>query len=207
MRRLIICGSPRAVGRSSALAWALADAYRALGDEVEIVSIASVDIAPCTGCLVCENNKRTVGRDPLYCVIADSMIRVRALLNETEALTVISPVYFSGAPAQLKAFFDRLQPYYYAQMFDQKRPVDLFVVGEGGDPHGFGSLVGEARSALAVAGFRLERVHDWVGLIGVDGRLLDEAGALDGGRIFPASAYLMQTPTGVFPKTREAAGV
>ena len=203
MRRLIICGSPRALGRSAALAEALADAYRVQGDEVDLVSLASVDIASCTGCLVCEQNLRVHGRDPLYCVIADGMVRVRALLNEAEALTVVSPVYFSGAPSQLKAFFDRLQPYYYAHMFKSKLPCDLFVVGEGGDPHGFAALVSETRSALAVAGFRLETVRDWVGLIRPDGALMDEVGALCGGRVSPASEYLMQTPTGIFPKVGE----
>lgn len=203
MRRLIISGSPRALGRTSAVAEALADAYRAQGDDVDVVSLANVDIAPCTGCLVCEQNRRVPGRDPLYCVIADSMIRVRALLNDAEVLTVVSPVYFSGAPSQFKAFLDRLQPYYYARLFADKRPAELFVVGEGKDPHGFGALVSETRSALAVAGFRLEVVHDWVGLVHEDGTLADAAGVLSGGRISPASAYTMQTPVGVFPQTGE----
>ena len=39
------------------------------------------------------------------------MLRVREMLNACDQLTVVSPVYFAGAPSQLKAFLDRLQPY------------------------------------------------------------------------------------------------
>ena len=49
------------------------------------------------------------------------------------------------------------------------------MVGEGGDPHGFDPLVGCVRSAAAVAGFRLERVLDWVGKIDESGEIVDEA--------------------------------
>lgn len=51
----------------------------------------------------------------------------------------------------------------------------LHVVGEGGDPHGFDPLVGTVRSAAAVAGFRLERVLDWVGKIDESGEIVAEA--------------------------------
>ena len=49
------------------------------------------------------------------------------------------------------------------------------MVGEGGDPHGFDPLVGTVRSAAAVAGFRLERVLDWVGKIDESGEIVAEA--------------------------------
>ena len=51
----------------------------------------------------------------------------------------------------------------------------LHVVGEGGDPHGFSALVSIVCSALAVAGFRLETVFDWVGKIDENGEITAEA--------------------------------
>ena len=70
---------------------------------------------------------------------------------------------------------DRFQPYFWTRTRARKRPCTLHVVGEGGDPHGFDPLVGCVRSAAAVAGFRLERVLDWVGKIDESGEIVDEA--------------------------------
>ena len=78
--RLVICGSPRARGRSAGLSEAVRLAYeRAFpADRVDVVRLSDVHIAPCTGCEACASN---IGRDELYCVIADDMVRVRLLLN------------------------------------------------------------------------------------------------------------------------------
>lgn len=199
MKRLIISGSPRARGRSAGVAEAVRFAFEeaAPDDRVELVSLADVRISPCTGCETCASNK---GRNELYCIISDDMLRVREQLNACDELVVVSPVYFAGAPSQLKAFLDRLQPYFYANWRAKpKRPASLYVVGEGGDPHGFGPLVGEVRSALAVAGFALESVHDWVGLVSADGALPSGADVFEGGRVHPASAYTCTGPEGTFP--------
>lgn len=206
MKRLIISGSPRARGRSAGVAEAIRFAFEdgAPDDCVDIVSLADVRIASCTGCDACAGN---LGRNELYCIISDDMLRVREQLNACDQLVLVSPVYFAGAPSQLKAFLDRLQPYFYANWRTKpKRPASLHVVGEGGDPHGFGPLVGEVRSALAVAGFSLETVHDWVGLIGADGTLPVGADVLTGGRVHPASAYTCSGPDGVHPSAGAVAG-
>lgn len=206
MKRLIISGSPRARGRSAGVAEALRFAFEdgAPDDRVDVVSLADVRIAPCTGCETCAGN---LGRHELYCIISDDMMRVREQLNACDELVLVSPVYFAGAPSQLKAFLDRLQPYFYANWRAKpKRPASLHVVGEGGDPHGFGPLVGEVRSALAVAGFSLETVHDWVGLVGADGALPAGADVFTGGRVYPASAYTCSGPGGVHPSAAVAAG-
>ena len=200
MKRLIISGSPRARGRSAGVAEAVRFAFEdaCADDDVRLVSLADVRISTCTGCETCA---RTTGRNELYCIISDDMLRVREMLNACDQLTVVSPVYFAGAPSQLKAFLDRLQPYFYANWRAKpKRPASLYVVGEGGDPHGFGPLVGEARSALAVAGFALESVHDWVGLVSADGALPSGSDVLEGGRVHPASAYTCTGPEGTFPR-------
>ena len=109
MKRLIISGSPRARGRSAGVAEAVRFAFEesCADDDVQLVSLADVRISPCTGCETCAD---TLGRNELYCIISDDMLRVREMLNACDQLTVVSPVYFAGAPSQLKAFLDRLQP-------------------------------------------------------------------------------------------------
>ena len=197
MHRLIVVGSPRAAGRSAALADELFNACieECPEDGVSIVSVASIDVRPCVGCDAC----RPEAGEPLFtfeegdplipcasvlesdavlhhCVIEDDMAEVRKHFDAADELIVVTPVYFASAPAQLKALLDRLQPYFWSDLRTQpKRPATIHVVGEGGDPHGFEPLVGTLRSALSVAGFTVEVVLDWVGKITPDGQITADA--------------------------------
>lgn len=197
MNRVIVVGSPRVEGRSALLADALFNACidECPEDGVSIVSVASTQVGPCTGCDACRTplDEAPAGLeegDPLsphpavaesdaalhQCVIADDMSEVRKHLDAADELIVVSPVYFASVPAQFKCLLDRLQPYYYSNVRRRaKRPLVLHVVGEGGDPHGFEPLVGTVRSAFAVAGFELELVLDWVGKIDAAGEIVADA--------------------------------
>ena len=172
MNRLIIVGSPRVDGRSAALAEQLFEACveDCPEDEVALVPVATLDIGGCRGCDQC---RETDEGGAHRCVIeGDDMRELYALLDDADELVVVSPVYFAGPPAQLKALLDRLQPYFWSDArAGAKRPAVLHVVGEGGDPHGFEPLVGIVRSALACAGFTLETVYDWVGKIDENGQI------------------------------------
>jgi multimeric flavodoxin WrbA len=129
---------------------------------------------------------------PRRCVIDDDMSDIYELIDEAEELTIVSPVYFAGPPSQLKALLDRLQPYFAASAAQRcaakeegrpfktaVKPAVLHVVGEGSDPHGFAALVTIVQSALAVAGYKLETVLDWVGKIDEEGEILEEADVID----------------------------
>ena len=180
MNRLIIVGSPRVDGRSAALAEQLFEACveDCPEDEVALVPVAPLDIGGCRGCDQC---RETDEGGAHRCVIeGDDMRELYALLDDADELVVVSPVYFAGPPAQLKALLDRLQPYFWSDArAGAKRPAVLHVVGEGGDPHGFEPLVGIVRSALACAGFTLETVYDWVGKIDENGQITAEADVRD----------------------------
>lgn len=196
MHRVIVVGSPRHDGRSALLADELFNACieECPEDGVSIVSVASLEVGACRGCDACRVATEAPDKLPeeddnlamipevaeseavLHrCVIHDDMNDVRKHLDAADELIVVSPVYFAGAPAQLKALMDRLQPYYWANLRKAvRRPMVLHVVGEGGDPHGFEPLIGTVRSAFACAGFELELVLDWVGKI-EDGEIVAEA--------------------------------
>ncbi len=136
--------------------------------EAEVVAAASKGKGSASGAAEGEKHHR-------HCVKRDDMDDVYPLLDDADELIVVSPVYFAGVPSQLKALLDRFQPYFWTKTRARKRPATLHVVGEGGDPHGFDPLVGSVRSACAVAGFRLERVLDWVGKITDDYEITAEA--------------------------------
>ena len=155
---LVLSGSPRAHGRCSALAREIAlDLARTVPrDKLHVLHLAGARIAGCVGCDAC----RTTGE----CRLHDDMDTAMGLLDAADELHVVSPVYFSGPPSQMKAFLDRLQPHYWkGTRALPKRPAHLHVVGEGGDPHGYGPLVTICRSALAVAGFDLVEVVPHIG--------------------------------------------
>ena len=198
MSSLVISASPRARGRSAVLARAVCDALSAAAPAPEarpvLVSLADLDIRPCIGCDACACGPNAPAALP--CAIDDDMVRVRALMDACDELVLVSPVYFAGAPAQLKALLDRLQPYFWTDwLHTPKRPAQLHVVGEGTDPHGFAPLVASVRSALAVAGFRLGEVHDWVGLLPDDPPAVPAGtDVLSGGRVHPAEAYRCEMP-------------
>ncbi len=191
MHRVILHGSCRADGRSAALADELFNACieECPDDGVSIVSVSSTVVGPCIGCDECralseepihvfQEGETVVESEALFhhCVIDDDMDEVRKHLDAADELIVVCPVYFAGAPAQMKALLDRLQPYYFTDLRTRpKRPAVLHVVGAGGDPHGFEPLIGSLRSALSVTGFTLELVLDWVGKIRADGEITAEA--------------------------------
>lgn len=202
MKRIIIMGSPRSNGRSAHLAEALFEANidERPEDELLLVPISEIEVGPCIACNACREKMEITLRDAQgnevrelrhRCVFDDDMQALYDLIDDADELTVVSPVFFSGAPSLLKALLDRLQPYYWANWANRaggdagekgharemraKRPATLHVIGEGGDPHGYDALVSEVKSALAVAGFRLERIFDWVGKIDETGEIIADA--------------------------------
>lgn len=172
MNRLIVVGSPRTKGRSAALANELFEACieQCPNDEVTLVPLSSVVVQPCTGCNFCKTSSNHA------CCVQDDMPDVREALAEANELVVVSPVYFAGPPASLKAFLDRLQPFFWSDArHETLRPATLHVVGEGHDPFGFEPLVTIVKSALYTAGFKLETVMNWVGNIAEDGTICEDA--------------------------------
>ena len=202
MHRTIVVGSPDPEGRSAALADAIFEACieDCPEDGVSVVSVASIDVGPCKGCDACKValDKEDAAYpqipewgDPLMqcrivfksnasahqCVIDDDIREVRKHIDAADELIVVSPVYFSGPPAQLKALLDRMQPYFFSDIRSytkQRRPMTLHVVREGGNPYGYSALESCVRSAFGVAGFRLERLLDWKGCFDEEGEITAE---------------------------------
>ena len=226
MNRLIIVGSPRTDGRSAHLANMLFETCieECPDDELALAPVSTLSVAGCMGCDACRDNiaklvelgEEALDDDFAPCAIDDDMQEIYELIDAADEITVVSPVYFAGPPSQLKALLDRLQPYYWTNArAEEKRPAVLHVVGEGGDPHGFSALVSIVRSALAVAGFRLETVFDWVGRIDNDGEITAEAEVRSIEGFFAAADSAMEPVQGAegdgaaiieFPQMEEPSG-
>jgi multimeric flavodoxin WrbA len=167
---LFISGSPRRKA-SVALVELLEQGASRAGASTRHFYLCERHIDPCVGCGHCEKDgvcvlsKRLRDGRP-----ADDYLELKDMLDKVDAVGIVAPLYFAGPTSQFKALMDRFQPY-YAQHYilgvkpPPKRPAQLYVVGSGGDPHGYAPLVGTTRSAFNVAGFILEKVHDFVGFL------------------------------------------
>lgn len=173
---MIVVGSPRVNGRSASVAEELFEACieECPEDEISLVPLSSVNVAPCMACDFCKTSESHT------CFIEDDMADIREILDEADELTIVSPVFFAGPPATLKSFLDRLQPYFWANTRKgELKPATLHIVGEGHDPFGFDPLITCVQSAAYTAGFKLDQVIDWVGKISPEGEIQEEADFLD----------------------------
>lgn len=162
---VILCGSPRANGKSARIARLLeAKIAQARPDiEVQTFSVSDLAVRGCNGCEYCATHET--------CVMHDDMDGLLKALSQAEKLFVITPVYFAGVPSQFKAVLDRMQPLFWkrqalkknAQPLPEKKRATVFVVGDGGDPHGYDGLVVNLRSALALCDYAIDEVYSFIG--------------------------------------------
>jgi multimeric flavodoxin WrbA len=165
---LFISGSPR--NRTCvALIDFIEQGAKHAGAKTQRFLLSKKHINPCVGCGGCNETGNCVYASKTQgSRFADDYLELKAVIERVDALAIIAPLYFAGPPAQLKALYDRMQPYWVQRYLlgreiAEKRSAQLFVVGGGGDAHGYAPLVGSTKSALAVAGFNLEKVNNFIG--------------------------------------------
>ncbi|MDR2587490.1 MAG: flavodoxin family protein [Coriobacteriales bacterium] len=165
---LFISGSPRS-RTCVALIDLIEQGARQSGAKTQRFLLSKKRINPCIGCGGCNETGNCVFAGKTHNGrFIDDYLELKAVLERVDALAIVAPLYFAGPPAQLKALYDRMQPYWVRRYLlghtaPEKRPAQLFVVGGGGDAHGHAPLVGSTKSALAVAGFNLEKVNNFIG--------------------------------------------
>jgi multimeric flavodoxin WrbA len=162
-RICLIMGSP-AKGSANRLAGLVEQGIQEAGATCDFFSVADHEVSGCIACDVCL--KTGICFKTRDCL--DDFYQLEEMLESCDELVVVSPVYFAGPPAQLKAVYDRFQPhwarrYIMGEPAPEKRPATLFVLGDGEDPFGYEPLLTITRSALNIAGFRLGDVHDFIG--------------------------------------------
>ena len=104
MSILILNGSPRINGNTHILLNRVLEGIRSSGGDAEMVHLAHLQLAPCSGCGVCEGKGK--------CAIDDDMTDLDRKIPEVQHLVIGSPIYFYGVTAQTKAFIDRCQVFW-----------------------------------------------------------------------------------------------
>ena len=99
-RILIVNGSPRRNGVDSNVARKITEEFTEKGHTVETVDICGIEIHGCRACMSCKKTGR--------CVQDDGMIPLYEKVRDSDALILMSPVYFGAETGQLKTFIDRL---------------------------------------------------------------------------------------------------
>jgi multimeric flavodoxin WrbA len=113
MKAKIFLGSPRKGGNTEILADEVAAGLREGGAEVEVIRLAGYKINPCIACGGCEKTG--------CCVVQDDMQAMYPRIDDADRLILVSPIYFYGVTAQLKAFIDRSQAMWSRKYLLKKR--------------------------------------------------------------------------------------
>ena len=162
---LILNGSPRINGQSAKVIRMLTLLIEnKLPDvELEVFEVARHLVEGCNGCEFCNTTDE--------CIIEDEMAELLDLLEEADRVVLVTPTYFAGVPSQLKAVLDRFQQVYWrytrqreAGELPSKRPLSLYILGDGGDPHGYEGVLATVRSSFAIVGFKVESVVKLIGI-------------------------------------------
>lgn len=117
MKVLMLNGSPRKDGNTSAALREMEKIFAREGIETETVQVGGRDIR---GCIACNSCGRT-GR----CVFNDLVNEIAPVFEASDGLVVASPVYYASANATLIALLDRL---FYSTDFDKTMKVGASVV-------------------------------------------------------------------------------
>ena len=117
MKVLIINGSPRIGGNTSAALDEMVKIFESEGVEVENVQIGNQDVRGCIACNSCSTNGK--------CVFDDAVNELAPKFEACDGLVLASPTYYASANATLIACLDRL---FYSTHFDKSMKVGASVV-------------------------------------------------------------------------------
>ena len=97
---LVVKGSPRKNGNTSALADAFAKGAKESGNAVTEVVLKDKTIGDCMGCGVCQGNGG-------ICVQKDDMTDIYEAMKQADVIVLASPVYFYTWTSLMKRIIDR----------------------------------------------------------------------------------------------------
>lgn len=101
MTIIAFLGSPRPRGNTDTLAEAVLDGARSAGCATESFALRSLRLHPCTGCGHCGERGR-------HCILRDDGDELYRSVIRADVLLFVTPVYWYGPTAIMKAFLDRL---------------------------------------------------------------------------------------------------
>lgn len=123
MNILVLNGSPRPKGNTSAMVEAFTEGAREAGHTVTNIQVGRKKIAGCLGCEYCHTKENGV------CIQKDDMKEVYEALEEAEMLVLASPVYYFTLSGQLQCAIHRT----YAIGIPKKLKKAALILSSGAD--------------------------------------------------------------------------
>lgn len=102
MKFCVLMGSPRREGNTAALLAPFLDECAAMGVETETIWLYDKKIAPCLGCMACQDCP-----DGLGCVQNDDFGAVFQAMAQCGVIVLATPIYSFFCTAPMKALLDR----------------------------------------------------------------------------------------------------
>ncbi len=100
MEVLILTGSPHEKGSTALLAEKFCAGAQEAGHHITRFDTAKMNINPCHGCLYCKSHDQ-------QCIQKDDMQAIYQPLLTADVVVFVTPLYYFGIAAQLKAAIDR----------------------------------------------------------------------------------------------------
>lgn len=138
MKIMILNGSPRKNGNTSAFVEVFKEAAVAAGHEVEIAAIGNMKINGCIGCEFCH------GKGEGKCVQKDDMDQVYAPLAAADLVVLASPVYYWGFTGQMQSVITRF--------YNTGKPVNATkyaMILSSGSPGVYDGIISQYNSILS----------------------------------------------------------
>ncbi len=101
MKLLVLTGSPHQAGTTALLADEFCAGAQEAGHTVARFDTGLMDIHPCIGCRHCKTHNGV-------CTFDDGMTQIYPHVTQDDAIAFITPLYYYGMTAQLKAVLDRM---------------------------------------------------------------------------------------------------
>lgn len=124
MKATVITGSPHKVGTTALLADEFIRGAQEAGWETIRFDAAFEQVAPCLGCDRCRN-------EGIPCVQKDGMEKLVPELLASQAIALVTPLYYFGFSSQLKRVIDRF--YAYNHKLAGNKKVFLLAAAHGQD--------------------------------------------------------------------------
>ncbi|MCK8518488.1 flavodoxin family protein [Methanoculleus sp. 7T] len=135
MKVLGISGSMRKTGNTALLVTTILNRVREAGIETEYLTLADMDIRPCTGCEACREAKWCVTEEDDWGRVAEKMI-------ECEVLVLGAPTYYYDINGQTKNLIDRTYSLYHDRRLAGRKAVAVAVCADRGGERSLETIEG-----------------------------------------------------------------
>ena len=155
MNVIAVNGSPRKNWNTGILLKKALEGAASKGASTEIINLYELSYKGCLGCLEC---KRVNGTSRGHCAVKDDLKPVLEKIENSDALIIGSPIYFSEITSMARAFFERLL-FQYLSYDKDRTPLTPRVI-----PNAFIYTMNAGESALESLGY-LKKFSEYAALL------------------------------------------